>query len=240
MYCPCRESMWKRFIEYVLIEGLSAKTGFQINPCNDGCNTGLNATTNSETGTLISDFAFTVACSLTRPKIDENGESDKIDLFTDTAAILNLSNLGSIMGFPLGTRSVFTCAFRVKREVQCIFLGKMAIIITSKHGTLQFFLGKLKEKLSRKARVNTGRVYRIVLMLLGNPIIFLKSNKFNKASVSVKRLLVRREIWVGWVWSSGWTLNLLKWLLGSNLSQFYDRNMMVKIVPAEYMRKMFC
>ena len=24
--CPCRESIWKRFIEYVLIEGLSAKT----------------------------------------------------------------------------------------------------------------------------------------------------------------------------------------------------------------------
>ena len=43
-------------------------------------------------------------------------------------------------------------------ELQCIFLGKKAIIITS------LFQGRLKEKLARKARVNTERVYRIVLM----------------------------------------------------------------------------
>jgi len=55
------------------------------------------------------------------------------------------------------TRSVFTRAFRAKREL----LGKKAIVITSKHGTTIFFshynlfLGKLKEKLARKARVNT-------------------------------------------------------------------------------------
>ena len=48
-----------------------------------------------------------------------------------------------------------------KRELQCIFLGKKAIIITSKHGTTIFFchynlfLRKLKEKLARKACVNT-------------------------------------------------------------------------------------
>ena len=82
-----------------------------------------------------------------------------IDLFTDTAAILNLLDLRSIMGCPGGTRSVFTRAFRAKRELQCIFLGKKAIIITSKHGTTIFFfhynlsLGKRKEKLTRKARV---------------------------------------------------------------------------------------
>ena len=30
MYCPCRESIWKRFIKYVLIElGLSVKTVFK-------------------------------------------------------------------------------------------------------------------------------------------------------------------------------------------------------------------
>ena len=51
--------------------------------------------------------------------------------------------------------------FRAKRELQCIFLGKKAIIITSKHGTTIFFshynlfLGKFKGKLARKARVNT-------------------------------------------------------------------------------------
>ena len=63
---------------------------------------------------------------------------------------------------PRGTRSVFTRAFRAKRELQCIFLGKKAIVITSKDGTTIFFshynlfLGKLKEKLARKARVNTN------------------------------------------------------------------------------------
>ena len=64
------------------------------------------------------------------------------------------------MGCTEGTRSVFTRAFRAKRELQCIFLGKKAIIITSKHGTAIFFyhynlfLGRLKEKLARKARVH--------------------------------------------------------------------------------------
>ena len=38
-----------------------------------------------------------------------------------------------------GTRSVFTRAFRTKKELQCIFLGKKAIIIKSKHGTTIFF-----------------------------------------------------------------------------------------------------
>ena len=43
-------------------------------------------------------------------------------------------------------------------------------MITSKHGTTIFFshynlfLGKLEEKLARKAGINTERVYRIVLM----------------------------------------------------------------------------
>ena len=66
------------------------------------------------------------------------------------------------MGCPGGTRSVFTRAFRAKRELQCIILGKKAIIITSKHGTTIFFfsrynifVGKLEEKLARKARENT-------------------------------------------------------------------------------------
>ena len=57
-----------------------------------------------------------------------------------------------------------------------------AIIITSKQGTTIFsshynlFLGKLKEKLARKARVNTERVYRIVLVPTGYQIILLKTN----------------------------------------------------------------
>ena len=99
--------------------------------------------------------------SLYHLKISHKNIFKRIDLFTDTAAILNLLDLRSIMGCPGGTRSVFTRAFRAKRELHCIFLGKKAIIITSKHGTTIFFsyynlfLGKLKEKLARKARVNT-------------------------------------------------------------------------------------
>ena len=79
------------------------------------------------------------------------------------------------MGCPGDTRSVFTRALRARRELQCIFLGKKAIVITSKDGATIFFshynlfLGKLKEKLARKARVNTERVYRIVLMPLDIP-----------------------------------------------------------------------
>ena len=86
------------------------------------------------------------------------------------------------MGCPGGTRSVFTRTFRAKREQHCALLGKKAIIITSQHGTTIFFshyilfLGKRKEKLARKARVNTERVHQIVLMPPGHPIILLKSN----------------------------------------------------------------
>ena len=53
---------------------------------------------------------------------------------------------------------------------------KKAINITSKHGTTIFFshynlfLGESKEKLARKARVHTQRVYLIVLMPPGHPI----------------------------------------------------------------------
>ena len=65
------------------------------------------------------------------------------------------------MGCPGGTRSVFTRAFRAMTELQRIFLGKKVFVITSKDGTTIFFshynlsLGILKEKLARKARVNT-------------------------------------------------------------------------------------
>ena len=38
-----------------------------------------------------------------------------------------------------GTGSVFMHAFRAKREFQRIFLGKKAIVIISKHGTMIFF-----------------------------------------------------------------------------------------------------
>ena len=86
----------------------------------------------------------------------------RVDLFTDTEAILNLFDLRSIVGCPRGTCSVFTRAFRAKRELHCIILEKKAIIIKSKHGTTIFFshynlfLGKLKEKLARKSARKYG------------------------------------------------------------------------------------
>ena len=64
------------------------------------------------------------------------------------------------MGCPGGTRSVFTRAFGAKEIFNVYFLGK-AVIITSKHSTTIFFSQyilfrrKLKEKLARKACVNT-------------------------------------------------------------------------------------
>ena len=105
--------------------------------------------------------------------------------------MLNLLDLRRIMGCPSGARS--RRAFRAKRELPCVFLRKKAIIITSKHATKIFFshynifLGKLKENLAQKAHVNNDRVYQIMLMPPGHPIILLKSNKFNMATVLVKR-----------------------------------------------------
>ena len=81
-------------------------------------------------------------------------DHETIGPFTDAAAILNLLDLRSSMGCPGGNLSVFMRAFRTKRELQCLFLGKEAIIFTSKHGTTIFFshynlfLGKRKEKLA--------------------------------------------------------------------------------------------
>ena len=74
---------------------------------------------------------------------------------------IELLDLRSILGYPGGTRSVLARVFLAKREFQCIFLGKKTIIITFKHGTTIFFshynlfLANLKEKLARKANVNT-------------------------------------------------------------------------------------
>ena len=55
-----------------------------------------------------------------------------MEIFTDTAAILNLLDLRSIMVCTGGTRSVFTLAFWAKRKLHCIFLGEKAIIISRK------------------------------------------------------------------------------------------------------------
>ena len=118
----------------------------------------------------------------TRPRGMLIVESPLIDFFTDTVAILNLLDLRSFMGCPGGTRSVFTHAFRAKRELQRIFIWKKAIIITSKHGTKFFFtyynlfLGKLKEKLARKAGANTDASISDRTDVPWASIILLKSN----------------------------------------------------------------
>ena len=98
-----------------------------------------------------------------------------IDLFTNTAAILNLLDLRSIMGCPGVTRSVFTRA--------CIFLGKKAIIITFEQGTTiffshyNFFLGKLKEKQARNACM---QLLRSCLHLYVNTVLFSVYSYFRK------------------------------------------------------------
>ena len=65
-----------------------------------------------------------------------------------------------------------------KKVFHCIFLGKKAIIITSKHGTTIFFpiTVLFYENFARKAHVNTERVYRIAIMPPEHLIILLKSN----------------------------------------------------------------
>ena len=114
----------------------------------------------------------TVEALVSGPLWDEI-KGSVIDLFTDTAAILNLFDLRGIMGC-LGGHSLSIYARFWGKKLHCIFLGKKTIIITSKHDATIFFshynlfLRKLQEKLARKARVNTERVYRIVLMPPGN------------------------------------------------------------------------
>ena len=66
----------------------------------------------------------------------------------------------SIMGCPGGTPA-FTHAFRAKRELQCMFLGKGQSLLhpnTAKQSLFSYYkryLRKLKEKLTQKACVNT-------------------------------------------------------------------------------------
>ena len=55
------------------------------------------------------------------------------------AAILNLLDLRSIMGCPEGTHSVFTRAFRAKRECHCIFQGKKQSLLHPNTAQRSFF-----------------------------------------------------------------------------------------------------
>ena len=64
--------------------------------------------------------------------------------------------------------------FGQKENFTVYFSGKRRSLLHPKTEQPLFFLGKCL--LARKARVNTKRVYRIVLMPPGHPIILLKSN----------------------------------------------------------------
>ena len=106
------------------------------------------------------------------PPRDEK-KGSVIDLFTDMVAILNLLDVRSIMGCPGGHSLSIYSRFWGKRELHCIFLGKRRSLFhpNTDHDLFShynLFLRKLKEKLARKARVNTERVYQIVLMPPGN------------------------------------------------------------------------
>ena len=117
--------------------------------------------------------------------------TDKYTFLPIPPPIIEFIRVKNYYGIPKGhSLSIYTC-FLAKREIHCTFLWKkMIIIIYIQHGTTIFFshyylfLGKLKEKLARKARVNTERVYRIVLMPLGHHIILYS---LNMAATSVKR-----------------------------------------------------
>ena len=118
-----------------------------------------------------------------------------IDLFTDKAAMLNLSDLRSIMGCP-GGYSLSIYALSSGKERTSLYISWKKgdhYYIQARHNDLfshyNLFKGKLKEKLTRKARVNTDRVYRIVLTPSGHPMTHLKSSLFNMAAVSVKRYI---------------------------------------------------
>ena len=101
-----------------------------------------------------------------------------IDLFTNTAAILSLLDLRSIMGYPGGHSLTIYAGFSGKKRTSMYISRKKGDRYCSqrRHNdlffSLHFFLGKLKERLARKARVNMRSCSRPP----GHPIILLKSN----------------------------------------------------------------
>ena len=64
-------------------------------------------------------------------------------------------------GMPMGIRSVFTRAFRSKRELQCIFLGKKEIIIVHPNTAQRCFfpLQSFSMKTERKSGSKSARKY---------------------------------------------------------------------------------
>ena len=89
-----------------------------------------------------------------------------IDPFTDTGAIIfKYFDFRSIMRCSAGMSTIRCTQLVLEIRSFTVFLGKMAIIITSKHGTVIFFpitilfylVSKVKEKIPRKALVSVKR-----------------------------------------------------------------------------------
>ena len=115
----------------------------------------------------------TVEALVSGPLWDEI-KGSVIDLFTDTAAILNLFDLRGIMGCLGGALAQCYARFWGKKRTS-LYISREKddhYYIQSRRNDLfshyNLSLRKLQEKLARKARVNTERVYRIVLMPPGN------------------------------------------------------------------------
>ena len=98
-----------------------------------------------------------------------------IDLFTDMAALLNIEfiTFKKYYGMPRGAKKKRTSLYISREKGEHYYIQTQYNDIFSHY---DLFLGKLNEKLARKARENTERVYRIVLMPPGYPIILIKSN----------------------------------------------------------------
>ena len=83
---------------------------------------------------------------------------------------------------PMGALPQYLRAFREKENFTVYFSGKRRTLLHPNTAQRSFFshynpfLGKLKDKLARKACVNTEQVYQIVLMPPGHPTMPLKSN----------------------------------------------------------------
>ena len=78
------------------------------------------------------------------------------------------------MGCPGATRSVFTRAFRAKKKNFNVYFSANTVQRSFFFSYYNLFLGKLKEKLARKVRVNTDASISDRAHPPGHPIILLK------------------------------------------------------------------
>ena len=74
-----------------------------------------------------------------------------IDLFADSVAILNLLDLRRIMGCAGGTRLVFMCAFRAKRESSSLYISREKgdhYYIQTRHNSMYWYSAHSLSKIS--------------------------------------------------------------------------------------------